>query len=134
MKNVVTKSLMVFLLVGLAACSDMNQDPLANSSDAIRNAKPPETKPDITRPIRSDAIRIDSAEVVSFKEEVAAELAIKVRTLIPEYVSEITILNMGNFPGAIFDRMTGTFSWTPPRGTVSNGLVQEYSLQIEAIG
>lgn len=134
MKNVLTKILMGFVLLGVTACGEMNQDPLAGASDAVRNAKPPETKPDITRPIKSDAIRIDAPVTQTFTEGIAGELGIKARILIPNYVGEVSILNMGNFPGALFDRMTGTFSWTPPRGTVSTGLTQEYVLQIEALG
>lgn len=132
MKRFVLQTLVTALTMGLVACGDLSQDPLKGVDESIRNAKPPQTKPEIPRPVESDALLIVAPEVVSFKEGVQTEMSLQLRTLLPDYEGEINIVNMGAFAGASYNPQTGSFTWTPPMGSVMSGFFQEYVLQVEA--
>jgi hypothetical protein len=103
---------------GMSACS-LNQDPFAEKSDQIKNGIPPELnkEPPIPKPLASDALRIDTLDFYTFKEEVAGEIQISGRVLTPNPQFELSIdaNSFKDFPGAVFDPKTGVFKWTPPR-------------------
>lgn len=137
MKEYNMKSKVLMLVAGLlaaslTACSDMDQNPLAGYGEAIENAAPPSTKPDIPEPLKSEALRIDGPEVYSFLEGVAGSVKFSLRSLDPSYAGSITISNLNAFPGAVFNERTGEFSWTPAQGTVFTGFYQQFSLIVEA--
>ncbi|MFP5520655.1 MAG: hypothetical protein ACLGGX_12180 [Bdellovibrionia bacterium] len=116
------------------ACSEMNQDPLHDASPAIRNAKRPETKPEIPRPVDSDALKIDAPAYVRFLEGVEKEITLTPRILLDGYVVDIfQIKNLSSFKNATFDAQTGVFKWNPPHGTTPSGLIQELVLQVEML-
>lgn len=120
------------LLLSLIAVSAItgcktSQDPLANQSAQVRNGVPPElaTPAPAVKPLREDALLIDSKNFYSFKVGVAGSFSLSGRVLEPvnghdpvlgqDY--EIGIKNLSDFPGATFDSTTGEFVWTPDRLT-----------------
>lgn len=123
----------------LVACQQgLDQDPLANQPDEIRNgvdrgAAKPAPKP---TPLPSESLRIDTAEFYSFKETLEGSATVSGRVLIPiggktaekgvDY--EVNIENMSAFPGASYDAITGQFKWTPPRGFVDMEYTRNMSL------
>lgn len=120
-------------LVLTLGCSDLKQNPLAGKGEAVENAQPPQTKPEIPKPIESDALRIDGPEVVSFREGESGKVTFVLRSLLPDYVGEVSISNLAAFPGASFNAATGEFIWTPANGTVFNGYYQEMVLHLEGV-
>lgn len=108
--------------IGLAACS-FNQDPYADKSEAIKQGVPPEIdRPvPVPKPLASDALRIDSLDFYTFKEQVEGEIQISGRVLEANPTFELSIDNLKEFPGAKFsvDKLTGTgtLKWLPPRDT-----------------
>lgn len=117
----------------LTGCSGMKQNPLEGMGEAIENAKPPLTKPEIQKPVGSDAVRIDGPDVFSFRENEAQKIVFSVRALVANYTGSVSIANMAEFSGATFNARTGEFAWTPTLGTVVSGYVNEKILIIEGI-
>ncbi|CAN5563217.1 hypothetical protein BH10BDE1_BH10BDE1_29200 [soil metagenome] len=108
----------LFLGAGLMACS-LNQDPYADKSEAIKQGVPPEVdRPaPVPKPVASDALRIDSLDFYTFKEQVEGEITISGRVLAANPTFELSIDNLKDFPGAKFDSKLGSFKWLPPRDT-----------------
>lgn len=101
-----------------SGCS-LNQDPYAEKSEEIRNGVPPELdrEPAAPKPLASDALRIDSLDFYSFREQVESEIVLSGRVLQPNPSFELSIDNISEFPGAKFDAKTGSFKWLPPKET-----------------
>jgi hypothetical protein len=108
----------VMVGLGLSSCS-LNQDPYADKSEAIKQGVPPEIdRPvPVPKPLASDALRIDSLDFYTFKEQVEGEIQISGRVLEANPTFELSIDNLKDFPGAKFDSKTGYFKWLPPRDT-----------------
>ncbi|GEM_PF-6453721 len=129
-KNVLSGSKLFgfFVLLILASCG-VDQNPLSKYPEAIQNPRPPQSKPQIEEGIKSDALKIDTVDIYSFKESVKGEIQISTRILDPNFKqSKIEILNLADFPEASFDQATGVFSWTPSYGQVLTGFVSERDL------
>lgn len=111
-------AMMAVLSVVMSACS-FNQDPFEEKSDQIKNGIPPELdkEPPLPKPLASDALRIDTLDFYTFKEEVEGEIQISGRVLTanPQFELSIDSNSLKDFPGAVFDPKTGVFKWTPPR-------------------
>lgn len=104
----------------LSAC-DMQQDPLANASDQVREGHLPDTnKPVPEKPIAQDGLVVDAPERVNAR--VGSEVQFKVggRVMIPGVTFKMLILNLADFPGAKFDEAKGEFSWTPPKSLLGS--------------
>ena len=116
-----------FILIGAITGCKTSQDPLANQSAQVRNGVPPElaTPAPSAKPLREDALLIDSKNFYNFKVGVAGSFTLSGRVLEPvnghdpvlgqDY--EIGIKNLSDFPGARFDTTTGEFQWKPDRLT-----------------
>lgn len=104
----------------LTAC-EMQQDPLANASDQVRNGHLPDTnKPVPEKPIPQDGLLVDAPDRVNAR--VGSEVQFKVggRVMIPGVTFKMMILNLADFPGAKFDEATGEFSWTPAKALLGS--------------
>lgn len=120
----------IAMIAGVA--TGCQQDPFANKSEQIRNGIPPELQKEPTpeKPRDKDALRIDSLDFYSFKEQVESEFTITGRVLEPNGTFELSIDNMKEFPGAKFDAKTGNFKWTPPRDTTGGDYGRERRLVV----
>jgi hypothetical protein len=117
-----TKNLAITILTGalLAGCGGWQQNPLDGKKGNFGGAKPVPTKPDLTKPLDSKAVRISIPDFYSFQEGVVAEFPIAARVLLEGYQAEVVIDNLADFPGATYDKNTGVFRWTPPIGFVDS--------------
>ena len=119
---------------GLIACSGgWEQDPLKGANQAILDGQPPSTKPEVPTPVVSEAIRIDSADIVNLQEETETAVEIKARTLMKGYSVKVEIENLANFKGAKFDSASGKFTWTPEKGSVVDVESSTYPLNVLVI-
>ena len=135
---------------GLVAClfmvnacdkSNFQQDPYAGQPDSVRNpVRPGEDKIDASKPIPSDALKIEADEYFSFKEGydggakiIVAHMLIPVNGRQAKMGEDfiVSIKNISNFPGATYDSLTGEFKWIPPYGTVDVGTTQSFDLEVE---
>ena len=118
-----------------SGCS-LNQDPYAEKSEEIRNGVPPELdrEPAAPKPLASDALRIDSLDFYTFREQVESEIVLTGRVLQPTASFDLSIDNMSDFPGAKFDAKTGSFKWLPPRETTGGeyGLAKRLIVRLTA--
>lgn len=104
----------------LSAC-EMQQDPLANASDQVRNGHLPDTnKPVPEKPIPQDGLLVDAPERVNAR--VGSEVQFKVggRVMVPGVTFKMMVLNLADFPGAKFDESTGEFFWTPSKALLGS--------------
>lgn len=112
---------MVALATVLMSACSFNQDPFEEKSEQIKNGIPPELakEPPLPKPLASDALRIDTLDFYTFKEEVEGEIQIsgRVSPANPQFDLSIDSNSLKDFPGAVFDPKTGVFKWTPPRGS-----------------
>lgn len=106
------------LLLGLSACGKWTQDPFSGKDKRFRDTVPTATKPDFTKPLPSDAVRVLSPKFASFEEGNPTEFQILGKVYIEGYKVDLVFENLGDFPGAKYDAKTGKFTWTPPRGFV----------------
>lgn len=120
------------LIVGLSACGEWNQDPLADIAGAFPKGTEKPTPDQSPKPINSEAIRIDSPDSFAFQEGVAGEFDITSRVLEPGYVGTLTITNLADLAGAVYDAKSGKLRWTPAVGTVlgTDGLEAKRSLGV----
>lgn len=116
----------------VSGCAKLQQDPLGDRPGIIQNTKPPGQKPEPQKPIDTEWLVIEGPESYSFMEERTDHVEFTVRTLDPDYVGRLDILNMASFPGAAFDPATGSFSWTPAKGFVIDGTPREVELKVRA--
>jgi len=120
--------LSIFLGLALAAC---DQDPMAKKADELRKAKPVTDLPQKPQPVDSDAIIIDYPQVFTFSEESRSEFKISAKVLMEGYSSiQYEIENKADFDQVIFNEQTGVFSWTPPKGTVTQEDKRLFDLKI----
>jgi hypothetical protein len=106
-------------ILGLACASifatgcEFQQDPLSGANDRVRNGEPPVEKPAPAKALPKEYLAIDGEDL--YETTVGETLEIKVtgRVMIPDVPSEMSIENLADFPGATFDKATGTFKWTP---------------------
>lgn len=117
-KTMTVLALSFAALAALSACS-LNQDPYQEKSDSIKNGIPPELdrEPPVPKPMASDALRLDSNDFYTMKEQVEGEVQISGRVLHAGATFELSIDNLQEFPGATFDPTSGVFKWTPPKDT-----------------
>lgn len=137
MKNLKMDYKLKVLVAGLllVGCGKdfFQQNPLDAANENIKKSKPVIEKPDVQAPVQSDAVRIQGPEAISFKEKRADKFIFKPTLLMPDYEAKIIVENMDMFPGAKFDSNTGEFSWTPPKGYVSQNFYQELDLVLIAV-
>ena len=124
-----TIAMIAGVVTGATGCQ---QDPFANKSEQIRNGIPPELQkePTAAKPRDKDALRIDSLDFYSFKEQIESEFTITGRVLEPKGTFELSVDNLKEFPGAKFDPKTGNFKWTPPRDTTGGEYGRERRLVV----
>jgi hypothetical protein len=101
------------LLLGLSACGKWAQDP------KIPKGLPVSGPPDFTKPLPSDAVRVQGPKEISYEEGVATEVQIVGRVFAEGYQAELQFENLSDFPGARYDVKTGKLTWAPPRGYVN---------------
>jgi hypothetical protein len=109
------------------------KDPLINKPSPLQNGQIPNNKIKDPTNTPSDAIKIDSSDIVSFMEEREDKIELKVRVLQPDYEGQLFIDNFDEFPGAKFDSQSGEFVWTPAKGLVTDGFSRQLELRISAI-
>lgn len=97
-----------------------NQNPLDGKKGNFGTGLPVPSKPDLAKPLPSDAVRISIPDFQAFQEGASAEFSITSRVLLEGYTSEVSIENLAEFPGATYNPATGIFKWAPPVGFVSN--------------
>lgn len=128
-------SICLLSVLAAAGCSgNLNQDPLADRPDPIRDGRPPGSKPQLPEPQPSEAVLVEGPEIFSLMEERTDSIEFKVRLLVPGYEGGFEVQNLEAFPGAQFDSQTGIFSWTPAKGTVLDGFYREMDLRILGYG
>lgn len=120
------KLIFIFLGVSLSVgCGKdifkFHQDPLTGEDTKFKDGRPVPEKPVYDKPVDSDAIRFNTPDFVSLEEGKETEFEIGARILIPDYVTELKIVNLSDFPGATFDPATGKVNWKPPVGYVVEG-------------
>lgn len=130
MKNASAMALAFAFLVG---CTKLGQqDPYAEKADDIRNGIPPATQgPKPPKPVVSDALRIHAQDYYSFKEGEEGKFTVTGAVIVPVNGQEakygqdfvIEVVNLADFPGAIWDEAKATLRWKPPEGFVD----KEYS-------
>lgn len=97
----------------LTAC-EMQQDPLANASDQVRDGQLPETgKPTPEKPISKEGLQVDAPDMVNARVGSVVQFKIAGRVMIPGMNFKVVINNLSDFPGAKFDESSGEFSWIP---------------------
>lgn len=129
--NFLISLLAAFVFVG---CTGFNQDPFKEKIEAIQNAKPPDTKPEPTRPMSPGAASIIVTNRTVFKEGRKGSFNLSVKSLLEGYSYKIVIANIDEFKGATFDSATGEFSWTPSQGTItSTDGFQEFTLNASIV-
>ncbi len=135
---VLAASLLGLTFSGLTACGKWTKDPLAGKDARFRNGLPVPTKPDFSKPLPSDAIRIVAPDFTSLEEGVAAEFEITGRVLLEGYDVELQFENLNDFPGARYNPATNRLTWTPPKGYVDSknkgNVWVELPLIMKAIG
>lgn len=114
--------LLAVSLLALVGCSGFKQDPLADKSDAIKNAVPGSTKVEGETPIVSDVVRLSIPDNFTFKEGTVGTLTFEVVSYLEGYSYSYEVVNMGSLPGATYNSKTNTLTWNPPVGTVPAGL------------
>lgn len=112
----------------------MKQDPTEDLPAALKDLRPPNTKPEVPTPERSDAVRVDGPSVLSFMEEREDKVLFRAIVLDPGYNGSLEIVGLANFPGAKFNPATGEFSWRPEKGTVQEGTFKETDLEVRVYG
>tara|TARA_B110001454_G_scaffold219192_1_gene251201 strand:- start:83479 stop:84708 length:1230 start_codon:yes stop_codon:yes gene_type:complete len=108
----------------------LNQDPLANKGDEVKNVQVPQEKVKTPEPEKSEAIRINSVPKYTFSEGREGKFSILSSVLASDYDVITQISNEADFPGATFDSVTGEFAWTPPKGLVFDGLSKTMELKV----
>lgn len=137
MKNIRYFLSAVFVISTLSGCSSgWNQDPLQGMDQAFKRGQEKPTNPDTAEPIGSDAVRLETDDVRSFREGITGEFKMSARVLEAGYSTSISIDNLADFPGARFDAATGKFTWTPSQGFISgnNGLDEKRLLMVIVVG
>lgn len=109
-------------VIGMAVgCTKLQQDPLSGEPDSIRNGKPATEKPAPEIPQKEEVLKLDYYKTYTFREGVESEIVLNGRLLqsvngqegVINRDFEVFVDNMGDFPGATFDRATNTFRWKP---------------------
>lgn len=122
-KGLLALSLGVLLVSSLSCTKNaFKQDPYEKYSEDIKNSQRREddTTPPASKPIRRDALHIDTAQKsYSFREGIKGEIVFTGRVLNPGVPFQLSIENLKDFPGATFDAAKGSFEWTPPRNFVA---------------
>ncbi len=127
-----------FAVTAMTSACSLNQDPYADKSEAIKQGVPPEVDrpPVAPKPLASDAVRIDTNDFYSFKEQTAGEISVRGRVLDSSGATfDLSIDNLRDFPGAVFDPTSGAFKWTPPRDTTGGeyGVPKRLVVRLTAI-
>ncbi|KHD89403.1 MAG: hypothetical protein OM95_03265 [Bdellovibrio sp. ArHS] len=114
--------LVLALLTGLmflTAC-EMQQDPLKDAPEAVREGRAPEAeKPVQEKPFSKDAMFIDAPMVVNGRVGSPVEFKINGRVMVEGVTFKLSIDNMADFEGATFDEATGAFKWIPKKAVVA---------------
>lgn len=118
MKTHMLKAAAYSLLMITLGCG-LHQDPLAGKDTRFKDGRPEPTKPIYEKPVGSDAVHINSPDFVSIEEGKLLEFDLNARILLPDYVVELKIENLSEYPNAKFNATTGKFTWTPPIGFVN---------------
>jgi hypothetical protein len=135
-KQILALTMMAGLMTaGLTSgCSlKFEQDPLASQPGPIRDGIPPNQKPEQPEPLKNGSVLVLGPSNYSFMEERTDNMQFRVNLLVSGYEAETIVVNLDSFPGASFDSKTGTFTWTPPKGTVLDGEFRELRLLIHSI-
>lgn len=131
------------LMIGLlsvlvfAGCTGFNQDPLKNTTDAVKNAVDPSTKPNLEKALPKESYSLVLPDgSVTFKVGQMTSYLIQLKAYMPEYDYTFSIENFADFPGANLDSV-GNFTWSPP-STILNGSQLHKSIdakiKIKAVG
>ena len=107
-------------LMILAGCTGFNQDPLKGQEEAIRNAKPFDSKIETADTIPEGAVRLDLDGTVAFKEGQRSTLDLKVKSFLTGYSYSFEILNPELFKNATISN-TNQLIWTPAPGLIPAG-------------
>ena len=102
----------------LAGCTGMNQDPLKDASDAVKNAVDSNTKIDREHALPSGSYTLLQPEkTIRFNVGKMSSFNVQLKTYLPDYDFTLSVANLADFPGANFSG--GIFSWNPPSSAIS---------------
>jgi hypothetical protein len=139
-RNVVLSLFISLLLLTGCAGDEKNfffggqQDPLSEKDQAMGDGTKDPQPVQGTKPIQSDAIRIDTVDFYSFLAGQAGEFKINGRVLIPDYEMKLEILNAAEFDGATYDAATGLFKWTPNENLVTGAdTYRDLVMQVQVV-
>lgn len=126
-------ALTLIFIFALTGCGDWNQNPLKNARTKMGEGQQKPTNPDIPDTLNSDFVKIDAPFFQALKEGERSEIEISGRVLEPDYDLHIAVENLSDFPGATFDSVSGRFDWTPPMGTITEGDIKDFMLEVRAL-
>jgi len=125
---------LVFTSLIATSCTKWNQDPLKDKDNSVKDGTQAPTIPQKPDPLDQNAVKIDSVDSYNFEEDKLGEFTVQSRVWEPGYTVRTEIINIDEFPGAVFDGNTGQFTWKPAIGFVPGGLPKiDTKLQIRAI-
>ncbi len=129
--------LAITLILVMTGCGEWNQDPLAGKGGKFADPRPTPEKPDLSKPVPSDSVRIVAPDFVSFEEGKLYDFRVSGRALLEGYSVAIEIENLNEFPGASYDPAKQIFSWQPPSGWVDakagGNIYVDFALSVRAL-
>lgn len=133
-----TKKLLICaLLLSVTGCGGWMQDPLSGKDKKFLGGKEVPTKPDLGKPVPSNAVDIVAPLSVVFEEDYENSFQIISRVFLEGYELETRIDGLDQLPGAQYDEKTGRLSWKPAKGFVESKIQGEnefeFSLNVVAI-
>ncbi|NUN04789.1 MAG: hypothetical protein HUU57_03410 [Bdellovibrio sp.] len=114
---------LIVILAGMMLLSgcEMEQNPIKGAPDTIVNGKPPEAqKPKPEDPFDKEALQIDAPDFINGRVGSSLGFKIQGRVMVEGLDFDLTIDNLGEFPDAKYDPVTGDFVWTPTKVKVGS--------------
>jgi hypothetical protein len=142
-KSVVFCVSLCAVLASVSCGKGLHQDPLEGEPEEVRRRFPPSHKRVGTEAYSAidELLQIDNTDNYTFKEGESSVIKLEGRVLTPVNGHaaapgvdfEFALDNLQDFPGAIFDRASGTFAWTPPKHFVQDELTRYAHLDVRLI-
>jgi hypothetical protein len=124
----------LFLSLAFLTACGLKQDPLSSAPDSVRSGVPPNIKKEAsTQPLPKEALQIDVPNLINGRVGSPLEFRVSGRVMVPNLNYKLSVDNLAEFPGAIFDATTGEFKWTPSRTVMGNSPSVEIPLRLSLV-